>query len=72
LTLIASRLEKVNKMALASNLPDVDISDKGVKLTPMNNCVPSAAYALLALWFMACSLTLKSMKYCMHWTAGQV
>jgi hypothetical protein len=31
MTLLASRLEEVNAMALAGDLPDVDISDKGVK-----------------------------------------
>ncbi len=30
-------------MALAGDLPDVDISDKGVKITPLDNSVPSAA-----------------------------
>ncbi len=58
LTLLASRLEEVNAMALAGDLPDVDISDKGVKITPLDNSVPSAA-SPLAIWFMACSLTLK-------------
>ncbi|KGB10167.1 tn3 transposase DDE domain protein [Enterobacteriaceae bacterium ATCC 29904] len=43
LTLLASRLEEVNAMALAGDLPDVDISDKGVKITPLDNSVPSAA-----------------------------
>lgn len=33
MTLLASRLEEVNAMALAGDLPDVDISDKGVKIT---------------------------------------
>lgn len=41
MTLLASRLEEVNAMALAGDLPDVDISDKGVKITPMENSVPS-------------------------------
>jgi hypothetical protein len=43
MTLLASRLEEVNAMALAGDLPDVDISDKGVKITPLDNSVPSAA-----------------------------
>lgn len=30
-------------MALAGDLPDVDISDKGVKITPLDNSVPPAA-----------------------------
>lgn len=32
MTLLESRLEEVNVMALAGDLPDVDISDKGIKL----------------------------------------
>lgn len=40
MTLLASRLEEVNAMALAGELPDVDISDKGVKITPLENGVP--------------------------------
>ncbi|CAM3936314.1 Tn3 transposase DDE domain-containing protein [Klebsiella variicola] len=43
IALLASRLEEVNAMALAGDLPDVDISDKGVKITPLDNSVPSAA-----------------------------
>jgi len=43
MTLLASRLEEVNAMALVGDLPDVDISDKGVKITPLDNSVPSAA-----------------------------
>lgn len=41
MTLLASRLEEVNAMAIAGDLPDVDISDKGVKVTPLDNSVPS-------------------------------
>ncbi|HAT3704387.1 TPA: Tn3 family transposase, partial [Klebsiella oxytoca] len=40
LTLLASRLEEVNAMAVTGDLPDVDISDKGVKITPLDNSVP--------------------------------
>lgn len=43
MTLLASRLEEVNTIALAGDLPDVDISDKGVKITPLDISVPSAA-----------------------------
>ena len=39
MTLLASRLEEVNAMVLAGELPDVDISDKGVKITPLENGV---------------------------------
>lgn len=42
MTLLASRLEEVNAMAIAGDLPDVNISDKGVKVTPLDNSVPSA------------------------------
>jgi hypothetical protein len=52
MTLLASRLEEVNAMALAGDLPDVDISDKGVKITPLENSVPSGCFALcrFGLW----------------------
>lgn len=43
MTLLASRLEEVNAMALADDFPGVDISDKGVKITPLDNSVPSNA-----------------------------
>ncbi len=33
LTLLASRQEEVNAMAVTGDLPDVDISDKGLKIT---------------------------------------
>ena len=39
MTLLASRLEEVNAMVLAGELPDVDISDRGVKITPLENGV---------------------------------
>ena len=53
LTLLASRLEEVNAMALAGDLPDVDISDKGVKITPLDNSVLQQ-HPFLAIWFLAC------------------
>lgn len=49
LTLLASRLEEVNAMAAAGDLPDVDISDKGVKITPLDNSVPSTVSPLADL-----------------------
>ncbi|HFP1190143.1 TPA: Tn3 family transposase, partial [Escherichia coli] len=49
LTLLASRLEEVNAMAVAGELPDVDISDKGVKITPLDNSVPSTVSPLADL-----------------------
>ena len=38
--LFQSKLEEVNKMAAHGELPDVEISDKGVKISPLDNCVP--------------------------------
>lgn len=38
--LLQSKLEEVNKMATHGELPDVEISDKGVKISPLDNCVP--------------------------------
>ncbi|MCV5791676.1 hypothetical protein OFN52_31985, partial [Escherichia coli] len=49
LTLLASRLEEVNAMAATGELPDVDISDKGVKITPPDNSVPSTVSPLADL-----------------------
>lgn len=49
MTLLASRLEEVNAMALAGELPDVDISDKGVKITQLENGVPSGVSAFASL-----------------------
>lgn len=54
MTLLAPRLEEANAMALAlalalalaGDFPDVDISDKGVKITPLDNNVTSAASPL--------------------------
>lgn len=36
-------------MAVAGDLPDVDISDKGVKITPLDNSVPSTVSPLADL-----------------------
>jgi len=49
LTLLASRLEEVNTMAVTGDLPDVDISDKGLKITPLDNSVPSTISPLADL-----------------------
>lgn len=38
--LLQSKLEEVDKMATHGELPDVEISDKGVKISPLDNCVP--------------------------------
>lgn len=70
MTLLESRLEEVNVMALAGDLPDVDISDKGIKITPLENSVPSGVSPLL-IWFMACFPILKLRRYWKKWTAGR-
>lgn len=44
MTLLASRLEEVNAMALAGEL-----SDKGVKITPLENGGPSGVSAFASL-----------------------
>lgn len=41
MTLLVSRLEEMNAMSLAGDLPDVDILNKGVKITPLEKSVPS-------------------------------
>lgn len=38
---LQSRLEEVNAMAALGELPDVEISGKGVKVSPLDNCVPA-------------------------------
>lgn len=43
MTLLASRLEEVNAMAVVGDLPDADMSDKGVKIAPLDNDVPPTA-----------------------------
>lgn len=40
MTLLQSRLEEVNAMAALGELPDVEISDRSVKVSPLDNCVP--------------------------------
>lgn len=40
MTLLQSRLEEVNAMAALGELPDVEISDRGVKVSPLDNGVP--------------------------------
>jgi hypothetical protein len=36
MTLLQSRLEEVNAMAALGELPDVEISDRGVKVSPLD------------------------------------
>lgn len=40
ITLLQSKLEDVNAMAARGELPDVEISDKGAKVSPLDNSVP--------------------------------
>lgn len=40
MTLLQSRVEAVNAMAALGELPDVEISERGVKVSPLDNCVP--------------------------------
>ncbi|MGI2298257.1 Tn3 family transposase [Candidatus Cardinium hertigii] len=49
LTLLKSRLKEVNKMALIGYLPNVEISDKRVKITPLDNSVPAEVSPLTDL-----------------------
>lgn len=49
--LLVSRLEEVNVIALASDFSDVDISDKGVKITPLENNVPSSVFPFADLFY---------------------
>ncbi|AXI24628.1 Tn3 transposase DDE domain protein [Cardinium endosymbiont of Sogatella furcifera] len=49
LKLLKSRLEEVNDMAVSGNLPDVEISNKGVKVTPLDNSVPAEVSPLAVL-----------------------
>ena len=69
--LLASRLEEVNAMALAGELPDVDISDKGVKITQLENGIPSV-FLPLPVWFITCSPIRKLQKYWKKLTVGLV
>ncbi len=49
MTLLQSRLEEVNAMAALGELPDVEISDRGVKVSPLDNCVPAQVSPLAEL-----------------------
>ncbi|WP_434134171.1 hypothetical protein [Enterobacter cloacae] len=41
MTLLQSRLEEVNAIAALGELPYVEISDNGVKVSPLDDCVPA-------------------------------
>ncbi|HDS6532743.1 TPA: Tn3 family transposase [Klebsiella aerogenes] len=49
MTLLQSRLEEVNAMAAIGELPDVEISDRGVKVSPLDNSVPAQVSPLAEL-----------------------
>lgn len=49
MTLLQSRLEEINAMAALGELPDVEISDKGLKVSPLDNCVPAQVSPLAEL-----------------------
>ncbi|ATA22116.1 hypothetical protein AWC35_23840 [Gibbsiella quercinecans] len=49
MTLLQSRLEEVNAMAALGELPDVEISDRGVKVSPLDNSVPAQVSPLAEL-----------------------
>jgi len=69
LTLLVSRLEEVNAMAVTGDLPDVDISDKGLKVTPLDNRVPSAISPLADLIYNMLRIR-KLQKYWMRLNDG--
>lgn len=46
--LLEQRLEAVNRLAAANDLPDAIITDSGMKITPLDAVVPDAAEALIA------------------------
>jgi hypothetical protein len=52
MTLLQSRLEEVNAMAALGELPDVEISDRGVKVSPAG-CVPARVSPLAELVYNA-------------------
>lgn len=47
LLLLEQQLQKVNQMAKADQLPDVIISESGLKITPLDKAVPEEASALI-------------------------
>ncbi|EHV32327.1 transposase domain protein [Escherichia coli DEC5D] len=61
--LLQSKLEEVNKMAAHGELPDVEISDKGVKISPLDNCVPLQVSPLSELILQYVTASLKSQKF---------
>ncbi|WP_189354838.1 Tn3 family transposase, partial [Vogesella fluminis] len=47
LTLLEQQLTKVNRLALANELPDAIITESGLKITPLDAAVPDTAQALI-------------------------
>jgi len=48
LLLLEAQLATVNRMALSNDLPDAVITESGLKITPLDTVVPSAAQTLIA------------------------
>lgn len=47
--LLQSRLEEVNAMTALAEVPDVEISGRGAKVSPLDNCVPAQVSPLAEL-----------------------
>ncbi len=47
LTALESALQKAERLAAQNELPDAEITDAGLKITPLTNAVPEAADALM-------------------------
>lgn len=47
LSLLEARLDAVNRMALADDLPDATITESGLKITPQDATTPTAAQAFI-------------------------
>lgn len=47
LELLQEQLEKVNRIALANELPDAMIGESGLKISPLSSTIPQEAYKLM-------------------------
>jgi hypothetical protein len=65
MTLLQSRLEEVNAMAALGELPDVEISDRGVKSLRWITAYRRRFHRWQS-WFTACYRALKSRKFSMR------
>ena len=65
MTLLQSGLEEVNTMAAPGELPDVEISDRSVKVSPLDSCIPVQVSPRQS-WFTVCYRALKSRKFPMR------